>query len=387
MTVAKKGANALRIALFSGNYNCVRDGANQALNTLAAYVLSQGAALRIYSPTVPQPAFEPSGDLVGVPAYPFPFGRGEYHLARGMPTHVRKDLEAFAPNIVHVSAPYFLGHRAVSWARERGIHVVASVHTLFETYPAYYGLAFLERPLIAILRRFYNRCDALVVPCQEIIDRLRAQGVTRPMSIWARGVDHDRFNPERRDLEWRRASGIADDDLVIGFLGRLVLEKGLDIFAAVCAELRRRGIAHKVLVVGDGPARESFATDCPDAIMVGFQAGAELGRAVAAMDIFLNPSITEAFGNVTLEAMAAGVAVVAADATGARTLIADGINGHLVEPRDVASYADAIEGYANDRMSLRAAQVAGRAASLDFEWDAINQKVVDVYQSLVSFPR
>lgn len=384
MTVAKKGAGALRIALFSGNYNYVRDGANQALNRLVGYTLSGGAAVRIYSPTVAKPAFPAIGDLVGVPSVSMPLGRGEYRLARGMPASIRADLEGFSPNLVHLSVPDILGHRALSWARARGIPAVASVHTLFDTYPAYYGLNFLEKPLIALCRRFYNRCDALVVPCQDIIDRLSAQGVTRPMSIWARGVDHDRFNPERRDLAWRRGLGIADDDLVVGFLGRLVLEKGLDIFAAVCAELRRRGVAHKVLVVGDGPARGSFLTDCPDAIMTGFQMGDDLGRAAAAMDIFLNPSVTEAFGNVTLETMAAGVAVVAANATGARTLVEDGVTGHLVEPRDVAGYADAIAGYANDRASLRTAQAAGRAASLEYQWDAINQKVVDVYRSLVS---
>ncbi|MEQ1509998.1 MAG: glycosyltransferase family 1 protein [Sphingopyxis sp.] len=379
MSNTETGASALRIALFSGNYNCVRDGANQALNNLAAYALSQGAALRVYSPTVPQPDFAPNGDLVDVPAYPFPFGRGEYRLARGMPAHVRTDLEAFAPNIVHVSAPDILGHRAVSWARKRGIPVVASVHTLFETYPAYYGLGFLERPLIAILRRFYNRCDALVVPNDDISARLRGQGVTRPTSIWARGVNHERFNPARRDYAWRRSLGIADDELVIGFLGRLVLEKGLDVFADVCAALRARGVAHKVLIIGDGPAREGFAADCPDAVLAGFQMGDDLGRAVAAMDIFLQPSVTEAFGNVTLEAMAAGVAVVAANATGARTLVEDGVTGHLIEPKDIAGYADVIQAYAEDRASLCAAGAAGRAASLAYDWDTINQKVVDVY--------
>jgi glycosyltransferase involved in cell wall biosynthesis len=374
----------LRVALFSGNYNYVRDGANQALNRLVGYALREGAAVRIYSPTVAQPAFAPTGDLVDVPAIPLPGGRGEYRLARGLPGRVRADLAGFAANCFHVSAPDWLGHRAVSLARRQGIPVVASVHTLFETYPAYYGLGFLEAPLVAMIRRFYNRCDALVAPSEEIADRLRGQGVVRPISVWSRGVDHDRFTPSRRSLEWRRGFGIGDEEMVIGFLGRLVLEKGLDVFAAVCTELTRRGVPHRVLVIGEGPAREEFARHVPDSIFAGFQAGDDLGRAVASMDVLLNPSVTETFGNVTLEAMAAGVAVIAADATGARTLVKDGVTGRLIGPSDVAAYADALEDYARHPEVLRAAGRAGHVAASAYQWDAVNQKVVDIWQRVVA---
>lgn len=369
----------LRIAMFSGNYNYVRDGANQALNRLAGYLLDHGAALRVYSPTVAEPAFPATGDLVDVPAVGFPMGRGEYRFSYGLPHRVRADIAAFAPTMFHVSAPDIVGHRAVSLARQLGLPVLASVHTLFETYPAYYGLGFMERPLVALLRRFYNRCDALVAPTEEIAERLRGQGIIRPVSVWSRGVDHARFDPARRSLDWRRRLGIADDDLALGFLGRLVLEKGLDIFTAVSHELTRRGVAHKVLVVGDGPARDTLIADLPDAVMAGFQAGDDLGRAVASMDIFLNPSVTETFGNVTLEAMAAGVAVVAANATGARSLVRDGVTGRLVSPRDVHAYANAIQAYAEDRRALAAAGAAGHRIAQAYDWDSINRKVLDAY--------
>lgn len=376
-------ARGLRIALFSGNYNYVRDGANQALNRLVGFLLRQGAAVRIYSPTVAEPAFPATGDLVDVPALPLPGGRGEYKLARGLPAHVRRDIEGFAPNCFHVSAPDILGHRAVSMARAAGVPVIASVHTLFETYPAYYGLGFLEGPLVALIRRFYNRCDALVAPSEEIAERLRGQGVSRPIGVWSRGVDHDRFAPARRSAEWRRTLGIGDDELVIGFLGRLVLEKGLDIFADVCAELRRRDVAHRVLVIGDGPARDEFVASVPGAVLAGFQMGDDLGRAVASMDVLLNPSVTETFGNVTLEAMAAGVAVVAADATGARTLVDHGVTGALVPPRDVAAYADAIQHYAVDRTALKVAGNAGQRRAGGYHWDAVNSRVLETYLEAV----
>jgi phosphatidylinositol alpha 1,6-mannosyltransferase len=125
----------LRIALFSGNYNYHRDGANQALNRLVGYLLRQGVKVRVYSPTTDHPAFEPTGDLVSVPSVPIP-GREEYQLGLGLWPGVRRDLAQFRPNIVHISAPDIVGHRAVTWARRRGIPAVASVHTRFDTYLA-----------------------------------------------------------------------------------------------------------------------------------------------------------------------------------------------------------------------------------------------------------
>ena len=113
------------------------------------------------------------------------------------------------------------------------IPAVASVHTRFETYLAYYHLELLEPTVRAALRRLYLRCDALLVPAESTAAVLRAQRMNRNISIWSRGVDRGQFNPERRSLEWRRSLGIGDEELVLAFLGRIVMEKGLDVFAAV----------------------------------------------------------------------------------------------------------------------------------------------------------
>ena len=321
----------LRIALFSGNYNYVRDGANQALNRLVGYLLRQGAAVRVYSPTVAEPAFEATGDLIGVRALPIP-GRGEYRVPLTLSGKARRDLEAFAPNVVHVASPDPVAHQAVSWARKRKLPVLASVHTRFETYLRYYNMAWGEPAIEALLRRFYRRCDALVAPSESMAQLLREQRMNYDIGIWSRGVDRDIFNPGRRAAEWRRSLGIADEDVAIGFLGRLVMEKGLDVFSDTVDELRARGIAHKVLVIGEGPARGWFEARIPGAIFAGFQQGADLGRAVAGMDVLFNPSVTETFGNVTLEAMACGLPVVAAEATGSQSLVDDGVSGRLVPP-------------------------------------------------------
>ena len=373
----------LRVALFSGNYNYTRDGANQALNLLVGHLLARGAAVRVYSPTVESPAFPPTGDLVSVPAVPMIGGRAEYKVARGLPAGPRRDLEAFAPNLVHVSAPELLGHAAVSWAGRRGIPVAASFHTRFETYFRYYRIGFVEPLVTRLLTRFYNRTQLVLTPTPSITELVRGWGVTTPTAIWPRGVDHQRFRPAARDLVWRRSLGIADDEVAVGFLGRLVLEKGLGAFADVVAALAARGVRPRVLVVGEGPARDWFAGRVPDAAFAGFQRGDDLGRAVASMDVLFNPSVTETWGQVTSEAMAAGVPVVAARATGAVDLIDDGVTGFLVSPDDIKGYADAIALLVEDDARRRTAGAAGHAKAAAYRWDTANEAALQAYLRLL----
>ena len=383
----------LRIALFSGNYNYTRDGANQALNRLVGSLLAKGAKVRVYSPKVAQPDFEPTGDLVGVPNVPMPVkGRGEYRMPTHLGAEVKRDLAAFAPNIVHLSSPDPAAHAALRWARSHCIPVLASVHTRFETYPRYYNMAFLEPLIVKGLRRFYNRCDALVAPSQSMIDELLAMQMHTDIGLWSRGVDRTIFSSARRDPEWRRSLGLADDDVAIVFLGRLVMEKGLDVFAETIVRLRASGAPHKVLVIGDGPARGWFEANMPGAIFAGFKTGEALGQALASGDVFFNPSVTETFGNVTLEAMASGLPVVAAGATGSASLVADGVTGRLVAPSgakdsDAAAFAAALTPYCTDPALRSAHGAAGETRACEYSWEAINQVVADTYIRLIEARR
>ena len=372
----------LRIALFSGNYNYVRDGANQALNRLVGYLLRQGASVRVYGPTTKTPAFPPTGDLVSVPSIPIP-GRDEYQLGIFLSPRVRRDLAEFAPNLVHTSVPDIIGHRALSWARNRRIPVVSSVHTRFDTYLQYYNLEFLEPLTRAIMRRYYRRCDAIVVPAASTAAIMRAQRMNKDISIWARGVDRTQFNPDRRSLEWRRARGIGDDDMVVSFLGRLVLEKGLDVFSDAIDAAREMGVPLKVVAIGDGPARGYFQERLPDAIFTGQLTGDELATALASTDVFLNPSVTETFGNVTLEAMACGLPVMAAAASGTSSLVVDDVTGRLAEPGDIEAMAMELADYQHDP-ALRARHgAAGLEVAKTMDWDEINAVVMHVYERVI----
>ena len=353
----------LRVALLSGNYNYTLDGANVALNRLVGYLLTQGAAVRVYSPTVDKPAFPPTGDLVSVPALPIPL-RSEYRLAYGMSRKIKRDLDEFAPNIMHISAPEALGHAGAAYARRHGIPAIASVHTRFDTYLRYYRLGFLEPSITAVLRRFYSKLDAIVAPSHSMVDILRDQQMHSDIGIWGSGVDHHVFNPSARSLAWRRELGIADDEVVIGFFGRLVLEKGIAVFCDTVDELKRRGVKLRVLAVGDGP---ELATIQAQAGQLGIADRCHFMPAVQydvvanylnAMDVLVLPSRTtanwkEQFGRVLAEAMGCGVAVVGSDSGAIPEVIGD--SGRIFPEGNagaLASIIDVLAGNATLRQSL-----------------------------------
>ena len=372
----------LRVALFSGNYNYTRDGANGALNRLVGYLERQGVRVRVYSPTTDTPAFEPTGTLISVPSVSIP-GRPEYRAALGLPETIRDDIRAFAPHIFHLSAPDILGHRAVGFGTSMGLPCVASVHTHFESYMRYYRLGWVVPTMEWILKGFYGRCAEVYVPSRAMAEMVRSKGLSEHIYFWERGVDRTRFAPGLRDLAWRRALGVDDHEVLIAFVGRLVLEKGLDVLAPTAAMLAERGVAHRILVVGDGPAREWIEERLPRAIYAGFLGGADLGRAYASADLFFNPSSTETFGQVTTEAMASGLPVVGAAAGGTLDLVLHGTTGFLTTPDDASEAADALERLIEDPALRAAMGAAGLARSARFDWDAVNDVVLQRYLAVV----
>ncbi|WP_395397176.1 glycosyltransferase family 1 protein [Novosphingobium sp. BL-8A] len=366
-----------RVALFSGNYNYIRDGANQALNRLVNYLERRGCTVRIYSPTSNTPAFTPEGTLVSVPSISIP-GRGEYRLGLGLPRAIRADLAAFAPDIVHLSAPDWTGTAAQRHARAAGIPVVASLHTRFEKYAAFYGARLLRPAMERHLARFYRRSDRILVPTPGIAREFEDAGLGAATRIWGRGVDRMQFSPQRRNTAWRRITGIADDEVAVLHFGRLVREKGLGEYAALCRRLLDEGLPIRPLVVGNGPERGWLARQLPEARFAGHLMGADLGRAVASADLFLNPSVTEAFGNVTLEAMASGLPTVCVDVPSGRNLL-DGGSGILFAPGDTEAALRALRQLVNERDIRRAMGARARDASAAYDWDSASHQVLECY--------
>ncbi|AKM09692.1 glycosyltransferase family 4 protein [Croceicoccus naphthovorans] len=376
----------MRIALFSGNYNYLREGANQALNRLVGWLEgTAGHQVRVYSPVTDTPAFEPAGTLVPVPSIALPV-RSEFRLATGLPKAIRRNIAQFKPDIVHVSTPDILNTRAQTFAKQIGVPVVASQHTLFETYLDYYRIGWLRPLAEAHLDRFYRRSDHVVTPTETLAAQMRETRGDRRASVWSRGIDRALFDPARRSPDWRRAQGIADHEIAVLFFGRLVLEKGIADYVEAIRRLRAQGLPVRPLVVGEGPGRSAFGP-LDDAVLTGHLEGEALARAVASADLFHHPSTTETFGNVVLEGLAAGLPIVAADAPGSRELLDHGAAGVLYAPRDLDAAVAALAGLAADRDSRKAMVKAARNRSGGFSWDAASASVEQVYRDLLGDTR
>ncbi len=376
----------LNVALFSGNYSYTVDGPALALNRLVGFLEREGHKVLVFSPTSATPSFEPTGTVISAPSVRLP-GRSEYRLSLGLPRSLRARLDAFRPDVFHLATPDPLGLQALRLAKRWGVPAVASFHTRFDTYPRYYGLPVLEKYLAGYMRWFYRQCSQVYVPSPSMEDVLREEGFGEDIRIWSRGVDSSVFKSGRRDTAWRRSLGIGDDEVVVTFVGRLVMEKGLEFLASALDRLTASGVRHRCLVVGDGPGRHSFEKRLPQAHFTGFLTGNELARAYASSDIFVNPSDTETFGNVTLEAMASGLPVVCVDATGSCSLVRHSVTGLLVEQHDVEGLAASLSLLVGDRGLRRQLGSAAVFASRAYDWDVVMSGLVEDYREAVDNSR
>jgi phosphatidylinositol alpha 1,6-mannosyltransferase len=375
-------ADELRVALFTGNYNYIKDGVALTLNRLVAFLERRGVPVLVFAPVAEQAAFQSVGELVPVPSFAIPT-RKEYRIATGLPEAQRKRLEAFRPTLFHIAVPDILGYQALKLAERWNVPVVASYHTRYDTYLRFYGLGIFEKLGQRYMKNFYNRVRRVYPPSESMADIIRSTGQSQHVEVWARGVDSEMFSPKKRDMAWRRSLGVADDEVAISFAGRLVKEKNTAIYIRVMNMLNERGLKVKPLVIGDGPEMAAMKAGLKNGVFAGFLHGEELARAYASSDIFFFPSESETFGNVTLEAMASGLPAVNAVSSGSNSLVVEGETGHLVSARDELGLAAKLEALATDEDLRQRMGEAARAKALTFSWDHILSGLLDSYSQVL----
>jgi len=358
-----------RVAFFTGNYTDVVDGVALTSIRQVEYLVRQDVPVRVYAPISSRPALTSIAVPVAVPSVGIP--TMPYRVAFGLTPGAGADLRRFAPDLVHLATPDLLGWTALNWATRRRIPVATTFHTHFASYLKHYGLGVLEPVVWRVFRLFYRRCAEVYVACQSMADELRRNGLDANFVINPFGVDQAHFSPAKRSDEWRAAHGFGPTDVAVAFVGRLVWEKGLKVWAETIRKLEADGVPHKALVIGEGPAGAGFRKIAPNAAFTGRLTGAELGVAFASADVFFFPSSSETFGCVTVEALASGLACVVADATGSRDIVRANVDGLVCMPTDVTAFVDAVTRLVRDTdLRNRFRENAPRRAA-EFQWETV----------------
>lgn len=328
----------MHVLLVSETYPPEVNGVALTVLTLHQELLAAGHRVSLVRPARQGEAvgMRADADLLCTRSLPLPRYPG---LRLGLPAgrRLRRFLDRQRPQAVYIATEGPLGWSALRAARRLGVPVVTGFHTRFDDYLGHYGLRFLGRWVAAGLRRFHNRADLTLVPTPELQADLQQRGFAR-VGLLRRAVDATQFAPSWRDPALRAEWGAGPASPVVLAVGRLAAEKNLQLAERAFAGMQAERPDAVMVWVGDGPERDALRARQPGHRHLGVLRGEALARAYASADLFLFPSLTETFGNVTLEAMASGLAVCAFDYGAARLHIADGSSGHLARFGDEAHF-------------------------------------------------
>ena len=338
----------MRIAIVTETWPPEINGVALTVQSLATDLAALGHSIEVVRPRQDDDA---AASVAGLDHFPVPGAALPRYpgLRFGFPAHRRlhRRWSARRPDVLYVATEGPLGLTALGAARRLGIPVSTGFHTRFDDYARHYGFGFLTPIVYAYLRRFHNRADATLVPTAELAEFLEANRF-RNVRLLRRAVDTKLFHPARRDDALRRDWNVGESDLALIYVGRIAPEKNLDLAVQAFRAVQRRYAGARFVLVGDGPLRSALAAAHPDFIFAGIHRGADLARHYASGDLFLFPSVTETFGNVTLEALASGVPVVAYDYGAAREHMHGGDAGACVTLHDREGFIAATVALADD---------------------------------------
>jgi glycosyltransferase involved in cell wall biosynthesis len=274
------------------------------------------------------------------------------------------------PDVVHIATEGPLGWSALSAARKLGIPVCTDFHTNFHSYTAHYGIGLLKKPIAAYLRHFHNKAACTLVPTTSLQQQLEFEGY-KDVLVVSRGVDTELFHPAKRSAALRAAWGVDEETPVVMLVSRLAPEKNLHVVLQAYEQMRQVNPQAKLVMVGDGPARAALEKQHPHVIFAGMQTGEALAQHYASGDIFLYPSLTETYGNVTVEAMASGLATIAYDYAAAQQHIQHDRNGLLAPFADTDAFVAQARGLVSDMGRVRRLRLAARETVATLTWEHI----------------
>jgi glycosyltransferase involved in cell wall biosynthesis len=287
------------------------------------------------------------------------------------------------PDIVHVATEGPLGWSALAAANKLRIPVSTDFHTNFHVYSKHYGFGWLRKPIINYLRKFHNKAMCTMVPTEGLKQELESEGYEN-LAVVQRGVDTALFTPEKRSDDLRHSWGVPSDGLVALYVGRLAPEKNLPVAIQAFEAIKRIRHDAKLVLVGDGPERAALEARYPGHVYAGMRTGDDLAAHYASADIFLFPSLSETYGNVTTEALASGLAVVAYDYAAAAELIRHGKTGMLAPLDDEKKFVAAAKALAGDPALTSSIGRRAREVALRTDWDKIFDHFEEVLLGVVN---
>lgn len=282
------------------------------------------------------------------------------------------------PDVVHIATEGPLGWSALQAAKVLKLPVTSDFRTNFQSYSKHYGVGWLRKPIVAYLRKFHNATACTMVPTRELMRTLSQNGFAN-LKVVSRGVDTKLFNISKRDTSLRSSWGATDDTKVLISVGRMAPEKNLDQVLKAYEALQVTGQAFKLVMVGDGPLKEQFQKRYTEIIFPGMLSQSNLAAYYASSDLFIFPSQTETFGNVTLEALASGIPVLAFDCAAARDWVQTGVNGWLVAENNPEGFAAQAVAIFNSKDLLDQITQSTRQQVVHLDWDQIAEQVESVF--------
>jgi len=304
------------------------------------------------------------------PGFALPMYRA---LRVGMPSvsALRRRWRELRPEIIHVATEGPLGWAACRAGRSLGLPVTSDLRTHFDLYSDYYGFGFMRGVVGAYLRRFHSATDLTFAPTTALAAELQARSYGQ-VDVLGRGVDATRFAPFRRNEALRRAWGAEPEDPVVLHVGRLAAEKNLPLALRAFSAIQAQAPRAIMVVIGEGPLRRSLKRDAgPGVQFVGQLRGDALAEHYASADVFLFPSQTETFGNVTLEALASGLVVVAFNLAAASVHITHRVNGFVADGGNAEEFVQLACRAVAELPRLQVVRTLARQAALATSWDNV----------------
>ena len=372
----------MRIALLSDTYTPQVNGVTTVVARIVRVLREFGHDVAVVAPRYPghDPNPPPGGGdaELRIPSAPFP----PYPAIRlSLPQFrtVARYLDTFRPDLLHVATEGTIGLTGRRYAVRNNVPLVTSYHTNFPQYARHYGAGLIEPLVWRWLRWFHRPARLTQTPGEAICHALIQRRIGRPV-VWGRGVDSAHFHPGRRHAGWRRWLGASDDTAIVLHVGRLAPEKNLDVLMdAWTLAHRDLGDAATFVLAGEGPGASKLVARMPWVRHLGFLDRDRLASLYASADICVLPSATETCGLVALEAMASGLAVIAADAGGFRESIVDNVTGLLAAPRDAGEFAAEIVALARHSVWRRELAAAARDAATRRDVVPENLALLDQY--------